>query len=221
MSISTEWSLIELSILLTALVIGIVPFTIYLAFLFIAKMWAIAFELLFDHPVAYDEFQSDINTGLEPALWVFVVIVAVVGGVLPSAAALWLMWLFFMATSNLQTFLFGAFDASLGWFLPTTFRFTVLFNHVKSIIEALSKNEVIATVVSFSGFVVAIILGIGALAEAVNNIGHAVKTSRRNAGPGSRHSGQSGISMIADLARAVLTNTKDKNETRESGDEPV
>jgi hypothetical protein len=97
----------------------------------------------------------------------------------------------------------------------------VLFNHVKSIIEALSKNEVIATVVSFSGFVVAIILGIGALAEAVNNIGHAVKTSRRNAGPGSRHSGQSGISMIADLARAVLTNTKDKNETRESGDEPV
>lgn len=221
MSISTEWSLIELSILLTALVIGIVPFTIYLVFLFIAKMWAIAFELLFDHPVAYDEFQSDINTGLEPALWVFVVIVAVVGGVLPSATALWLMWLFFMATSNLQTFLFGAFDASLGWFLPTTFRFTVLFNHVKSIIEALSKNEVIATVVSFSGFVVAIILGIGALAEAVNNIGHAVKTSRRNAGPGSRHSGQSGISMIADLARAVLNNMKDKNETRESGDEPV
>jgi len=90
----------------------------------------------------------------------------------------WLMALLFIETMDLQLFLLGAFDSSLGWNYPTTFRFTILFEHIKGVIQVVSGNEAVSTIVSFATLAVSVVLGSAALIKAVKDIGEAVKSGK-------------------------------------------
>ncbi len=92
------------------------------------------------------------------------------------AGAVWFVWFLFVGTIDLQNILFGSYDGLLGWNYPTSFRFTVLFAHMKSFMGA---NEIFTTVIGFIAFAISIVLGIASLFKAVKDIGETLKDENR------------------------------------------
>ena len=79
-------------------------------------------------------------------------------------------------TIDLQKYyLFGDFDWTLGWNLPTTFRFTILFHQAKEMFLVLSSNNVINTTFGFLGFLIGSIIGVAGLIRAVKGIAEIFK----------------------------------------------
>ena len=90
----------------------------------------------------------------------------------------WLMWVLFVQTMDLQLFFFGAFDGSLGWDYPTTFRFTILFEHLKGIVEGFGSNEVVSTIGSFVALTISLVIGGATLIKAVQELGETYRSRR-------------------------------------------
>ncbi|GEM_PF-5903639 len=79
-------------------------------------------------------------------------------------------------TIDLQEYyLFGSYDGTLGWYLPTTYRFTILFNHVNEIFVFLSSNDVIRTTIGFLALLIGGIIGVAGLLKAVKDISESFK----------------------------------------------
>lgn len=75
----------------------------------------------------------------------------------PILGVLWFSWFIFIGTIDLQKILFGNFDRSLGWNFPTTFRFTILYNQIRTFV---GNNSTLTTIISFIAFSSSIALAI-------------------------------------------------------------
>lgn len=91
----------------------------------------------------------------------------------------WSVRFLLVDTNNLQLFLFGKFDKDLGWQYPTTYRFSILFQHVKGLIQNLVGNEVIAILIGFFGIVISVMLGASTLIDAISKIGEKFQAPKR------------------------------------------
>ncbi|MBE7535432.1 MAG: hypothetical protein HS124_06850 [Anaerolineales bacterium] len=86
-------------------------------------------------------------------------------------AAYWTSQLLFVDTTDLQTFVIGAFDNLLGWNYPTIYKFTSIVEHWQMIFQVLVGKKEVATILSFLGLVGSGILGFAALIDAIEKIG--------------------------------------------------
>lgn len=88
----------------------------------------------------------------------------------------WLaVYILLINTIDLQIFLFGAHDPTLGLIFPTTFRFSVLSAHVQSIYQTAASNQLIAGIFGLLTVIISVVLGIASIIKAVDDIGNNIK----------------------------------------------
>lgn len=132
-----------------------------------------------------DEDEVDYWGTLQKGKWwqkVLLVIISLLIGVvifLSLYSIYWSVRFLLVDTNNLQLFLFGEFDKYLGLQYPTTYRFTILFQHVKGLVQNLVGNEVIATLVGFFGIAISVLIGASTLIDATSKIGDKFQPPRR------------------------------------------
>ena len=122
--------------------------------------------------IAVIDYESTENKTLWRAIiqvggYVYLFLIAVIA----LYGVYWVMRFLLIDTMDLQLMLFGAYDGSIGWQYPTTFRFAVLHTHVKETIQVLAGNEVLAVILSFAGFVIFIIVTLASIMKAVQTLG--------------------------------------------------
>ena len=91
--------------------------------------------------------------------------------ILSIFAAYWISKFLLIDTTDLQTFVIGAFDNLLGWNYPTIYKFTSIVEHWQTIFQVLVGKKEVATILSFLGLVGSGILGFAALTDAIEKIG--------------------------------------------------
>jgi hypothetical protein len=80
------------------------------------------------------------------------------------------LWFLLVRTSWFQLFFFGEFDPYLGFKYPTTFRFSVLYPHIKGIIHSIAADQILANIIGFLVILTGLLLGISGFFKAIGDI---------------------------------------------------
>ena len=78
--------------------------------------------------------------------------------------------IFLLDTLDLQKILFGTFDSSLGFSLPTTYRFSILSTTIKMIYNNFAANEIFAALVAFFIVASASVMGITGIIKTMGDL---------------------------------------------------